>query len=70
MSKSECIFCKIVAEEVSAEKVADYQNVIAFKDVKPSANTHVLIIPKRHIPSFIDLGNEDENVALQMYRLA
>jgi histidine triad (HIT) family protein len=46
-----CIFCKIVHGEIPASKVYEDDLVLAFKDINPAAPTHILIIPKEHIPS-------------------
>jgi histidine triad (HIT) family protein len=48
---ADCIFCKIVQGEIPAGKVYEDDLVLAFKDINPAAPTHVLIIPKEHIPS-------------------
>ena len=44
-----CIFCKIVAGEISSAKVFEDDTVVAFRDVNPAAPTHVLVIPKKHV---------------------
>jgi len=55
-----CIFCKIIKKEVPAEIVFEDEDVIAFKDIKPIASVHIVIIPKKHIASVVDLKKEDE----------
>jgi len=47
----DCLFCKIANKEQQSEVVYDDQEVIAFKDIKPKAPVHLLIIPKKHVPS-------------------
>lgn len=42
----DCLFCKIIAGEVPAEKVFENEYVLAFKDIDPAAPVHVLLIPK------------------------
>lgn len=44
-----CIFCKIVAGEIPCKKVYEDENVLAFHDIEPQAQVHVLVIPKQHI---------------------
>jgi histidine triad (HIT) family protein len=44
-----CLFCKIVAKEIPAELVLENEHVVAFKDIRPVAPTHALVIPKKHI---------------------
>lgn len=50
-----CIFCKIVAGELSADVVFDDDNFLAFRDIHPKANTHLLIVPKVHIETLNDV---------------
>lgn len=52
----ECIFCKIIAGEIPSKTVFEDEEILAFEDVNPVAPTHVLIIPKRHIPTVNDLA--------------
>ncbi|MBD3162037.1 MAG: HIT domain-containing protein, partial [Candidatus Eisenbacteria bacterium] len=47
----DCLFCKIVAGEIPAEKVDEDESLLAFRDIDPQAPTHVLVIPKVHIAS-------------------
>ena len=58
----ECIFCKIVAGEIPANKVYDDEQVLAFNDINPQAPTHVLVIPKRHIESLATVIAEDSQL--------
>ena len=55
----DCIFCQIVAGEVPTEILCQDEEVIAFRDINPQAPTHLLIIPKKHIPSLTHLSEED-----------
>ena len=54
-----CIFCKIIKKEIPADIVFENEDVIAFKDVKPIAPVHVLVIPKKHIISIADANDND-----------
>ena len=56
---SDCIFCRIVAGQIPARKVHEDDHTVAFHDLDPKAPTHVLVIPKRHIPAFAALGAAD-----------
>jgi histidine triad (HIT) family protein len=47
----DCLFCKIATKEVQAQVVLDRDDVLAFRDVNPQAPTHILVIPKEHVPS-------------------
>jgi histidine triad (HIT) family protein len=57
-----CIFCKIVKKEIPAEVVYEDEAIMAFKDVKPVAPVHILIIPKLHIPSVNHLEMENKTL--------
>lgn len=48
---AECLFCKIVAGDLPAEKLYDSDDVVAFRDVSPQAPFHALVIPRAHIPT-------------------
>jgi histidine triad (HIT) family protein len=59
-----CIFCKIIAKEVPADFVYEGDNLVAFKDIHPSAPVHFLVVPKEHIPSVMHLeGNHKEIIS-------
>jgi len=55
----DCIFCRIAAKEIPAQAVYEDDIVMAFPDIKPMAPVHVLIIPKKHISSLLDITSED-----------
>jgi histidine triad (HIT) family protein len=54
-----CIFCRIVRGEIPSQKVYEDDEVLAFKDLRPAAPVHVLLVPKLHIGSLYeaDLGH-------------
>lgn len=54
-----CIFCKIVKKELSAKIVYEDESTIAFYDINPQAPTHILIIPKKHLPSLAEIKEQD-----------
>jgi histidine triad (HIT) family protein len=56
---ADCLFCKIVAGDVPADKVAESDHIVAFRDINPQAPTHVLIIPKDHHPDLAALAGSD-----------
>jgi histidine triad (HIT) family protein len=53
-----CIFCKIVAGQIPARKAYEDEQVLAFHDIHPWAPVHILIIPKLHVVSMVDVGPE------------
>lgn len=64
----DCVFCKIVAGEIPSNIVYEDGCVLAFRDIAPQAPTHILVIPKEHIPSFAAIT--EENAALVAHILA
>lgn len=54
----DCIFCKIIAGEIPAEKVYEDDKILAFLDINPVAPGHTLIIPKEHYQMMVDTPNE------------
>ena len=65
-----CIFCKIVAGQIPANKVYEDDELLAFHDINPWAPVHVLIIPKRHIPTLYDTTGDDAALLGRMTALA
>jgi len=59
----DCVFCRIVAGGIPAKKVYEDEHVVAFEDIKPQAPVHILVIPRRHIPTVNDLSEEDASLA-------
>jgi len=66
----ECIFCKIVSGQASSKKIAETDTLFAFEDINPQAPTHVLIVPKKHIESNLQLTGEDREMVGEAYLLA
>lgn len=65
-----CIFCKIVAGEIPAQRVYEDDDIIAFDDINPWAPVHFLMIPKAHIPSMAQLGPEHASLMGKIMTLA
>ena len=55
---SDCLFCAIADGEIPADIVHNDELVIAFRDINPKAPTHILLIPKEHVASVADVGDE------------
>ena len=70
MNATDCLFCRIVAGEVPSARVHDDDLVIAIRDVAPRAPTHILLIPRRHIPSAVDLVEADGPLLGRMFAVA
>lgn len=54
-----CLFCDIAAGTVPCTQVHDDEKFLAFRDIAPKAPTHILVIPKRHIPDLTSLQDDD-----------
>lgn len=63
----DCIFCKIIKGEIPSTKVYEDDEILAFKDIQPAAPIHILVIPKKHIPSLVQLEKEDEILIGKIY---
>ncbi len=59
---TDCLFCRIAAGDVPADVVKQDERWVAFRDINPQAPTHILIIPRRHIPTLNDVGPEDADL--------
>ena len=55
-----CLFCKIINGEIPTNKVYEDDEILAFKDINPKAPVHILVVPKKHIASAMDLKEDDE----------
>jgi histidine triad (HIT) family protein len=55
----ECIFCKIVAGELPARIVDEDDHTVAFMDIAPATRGHALVVPRRHAPDLLAIGEED-----------
>jgi histidine triad (HIT) family protein len=67
---SDCLFCRIVAGEIPSTKVFEDEDILAFEDIHPQAPVHVLVIPKRHVPTLNDLAPGDGRLAGRMLEVA
>ena len=67
---SDCLFCKIRDGVISGDIIFEDDDVLAFNDVNPQAPVHVLIIPKKHIPTVNDLSTGDEAVMGKLFSAA
>ncbi len=65
-----CIFCKIVRNEIPAGRVYEDDDVLVFKDIHPSAPIHLLVIPKRHISGLSAVQAADQQVLGKMMLVA
>lgn len=70
MNDAACLFCKIVNDEIPSTRIHEDDLVIAFRDIAPRAPTHILLIPRRHIPSAVDLVEADGPLLGRLFGVA
>ena len=66
---SACIFCMIVAGDIPSTKVYEDETVLAFRDINPQAPTHILVIPKAHIPSVDGITAENSAIVSHIFEI-
>ena len=66
---SDCLFCKIVGGVIPSTKVYEDETVFAFRDIAPQAPTHILVVPKAHIPSMDGITGENSAVVAHIFEV-
>ncbi len=66
---AECLFCKIVEKKIPARIVHEDEDVVAFEDIDPQAPVHLLVVPRKHVPTLDDLAPEDDALAGKLFRV-
>lgn len=67
---SECIFCKIVSGDIPCTKVYEDDAVLAFEDIHPMVPVHVIIIPKTHVATLLDVDVAHSNLFSRLFAAA
>ena len=67
---SDCLFCRIIAGEIPSTRVYEDEDTFAFRDIQPQAPVHVLVVPKRHIPNWLDAAGETDAALAKLWRAA
>jgi histidine triad (HIT) family protein len=67
---ADCLFCKIITREIPASIVYEDDHVLAFNDINPQAPTHVLVIPKRHVASLLEMTADEDQIVGELARRA
>lgn len=70
MEDKNCLFCKILKKEVPSSKVYEDDDVYAFNDISPKAPTHVLVVPKVHIPRLSDINEKNAAITGKLLMVA
>lgn len=65
----DCLFCKIIKKEIPSDVVYEDEEVLAFKDIHPAAPVHILVIPKKHISSLVELQEQDIAIVGKIYQV-
>ena len=65
-----CLFCRISTKKIPANIIYEDSEAVAFNDINPQAPVHVLIIPKKHISTSLDITDEDNVLISHLFRLA
>ena len=65
---SDCLFCKILAGEIPADKIYEDDKMLVFKDINPKADVHLLVIPRVHISSLNEVTDEHDDVMAHMLK--
>lgn len=65
----DCIFCKIVRGEMPCSKVYEDDKVLAFNDIDPQAPVHVLVIPKKHYDSILDIKDDEIDIVAHIHKI-
>lgn len=66
----DCIFCKIAKHEIPANTVYEDEDVIAFKDINPQAPIHLLIVPKEHVASIMEITEDNKEIVNKIIKVA
>jgi histidine triad (HIT) family protein len=66
----DCLFCGIIQGEVKGDLVYQDPSVIAFRDIRPQAPVHILIVPRKHVATLLDLGEEDNDLVGHIFQVA
>ena len=64
-----CVFCKIINKEISSDIVYEDDEIIAFKDINPATPIHILVVPKKHIETVLDVKKEDSELIAHIYQV-
>ena len=65
----DCIFCKIIKGDIPSSKVYEDELVYAFRDINPQAPTHILVIPKEHLPSVDAISAENSRLVAHIFEV-
>jgi len=67
---TDCLFCRIIKGEIPAKKVYEDEHTLAFEDINPQGPTHVLIVPKKHVPGLKEAQAQDAELVGRLHLAA
>jgi histidine triad (HIT) family protein len=65
-----CLFCRIVKKKIPSKIVYEDERVLAFEDINPQAPIHILVIPKKHISTSLEIKSDDNELVGYMFQVA
>jgi len=65
-----CLFCKIVEKKIPSKIVYEDEHVLAFEDINPQAPVHILVVPRKHISTSLEITNDDNELVGLMFQAA
>ena len=66
----DCIFCRIARHEIDSTIIYEDDNIIAFEDIDPQAPQHILIVPKKHISTLMELRESEHDILQRLFSVA
>ena len=67
---SDCLFCKIIAKKIPTKIIYEDTDTVAFEDINPQAPVHILIIPKKHISTVLEINAQDKSLTGHLFLVA
>jgi len=67
---TDCLFCRIARKEIPSKVVHEDDRALAFEDINPKAPVHILVIPRKHIPTINELSQEDNSLVGHLVQVA
>ena len=70
MINKDCIFCKLINGEMKSNFILETGKAVAFNDINPVSDVHILIVPKKHIESVLTVSAGDADYLIEMHEVA
>ncbi len=68
--QQDCIFCRIIRGEIPSKRVFENEHVVAVEDINPQAPVHILILPKKHLSTSLEITREDAEMLCWVFLAA